>query len=141
MDAKHAVGIGLVVALMAILGACQVAKKADHGQQVQVEITEANCGQQVELGLGEILVVRLDHDPSSGYGWVVAALDEGMLRHISGPLFGLRYPDNAPPGSGGWVTYRFEAVGQGESELELSLVYPKEELDPYWTYRVQVVVR
>ena len=105
-----------------------------------VEINESNNGGQVELVLGEILVVRLESNPSTGYGWEIDELDESILQQIGKVGFESSVPDNPPPGTGGWAILRFEAVGEGESELRLIYHQPWTEEEPLVIYTVQVVV-
>jgi inhibitor of cysteine peptidase len=106
----------------------------------EVEIDESNNGKQVDLGLGEILAVRLESNPSTGYVWEIDELDESALQQIGEAVFESSVPDNPPPGTGGWVTYRFEAVGEGESELRLIYHQPWTNEEPLVVYTVQVAV-
>lgn len=118
--------------------ACTPVEKAKPVERV--EIDESNNGGQVELVLGEILVVRLESNPSTGYGWEIDELDENILQQIGEVGFESSVPDNPPPGTGGWAIFRFEAVGEGESELRLIYHQPWTEEEPLVIYTVQAAV-
>jgi inhibitor of cysteine peptidase len=144
MRRRCRVSIAAKVALLAVLiltiiiVACASVEKVEPVENV--EIDESNNGEQIELALGEILAVRLESNPSTGYVWEIDELDESVLRQIGEAVFELSVPDNPPPGTGGWATYRFEAVGEGESELRLLYHQPWTEEAPLAIYAVQVGV-
>jgi inhibitor of cysteine peptidase len=127
-----------VFILTIIIAACTSIEKVEP--VASVEIDESNNGEQIELALGEVLAVRLESNPSTGYVWEIDELDESVLRQIGEAVFELSVPDNPPPGTGGWVTYRFEAVGEGESELRLLYHQPWTKEAPLVIYAVQVGV-
>jgi inhibitor of cysteine peptidase len=105
-----------------------------------VEIDESNNGGQVELGLGEMLVVRLESNPSTGYQWEIDELEGGVVQQRGEIGFESAVQENPPPGTGGWTILRFEAIGAGESELRLIYHQPWIEEEPLVVYTVQVVV-
>jgi len=105
-----------------------------------VEIDESNNGGQVELVLGEMLVVRLESNPSTGYLWEIDELDGGVVQQRGEVDFESAVQDNPPPGTGGWAIFRFEAVGEGESELRLIYHQPWTDEEPLVVYTVQVAV-
>lgn len=141
MAKRFGVSIAARVVLLfvvVLMTACTPVEKAEPVEGI--EINESNNGGQVELVLGEILVVRLESNPSTGYGWEIDELDESILQQIGGIGFESSVPDNPPPGTGGWAILRFEAVGEGESELRLIYHQPWTEEEPLVIYTVQVVV-
>jgi len=127
-----------VFILTIIIVACTSVEKVEP--VASVEIDESNNGEQIELALGEVLAVRLESNPSTGYVWEIDELDESVIRQIGEAVFELSVPDNPPPGTGGWATYRFEAVGEGKSELRLLYHQPWTEDPPLVIYVVQVGV-
>ncbi len=94
----------------------------------------------VMVRVGDVLVVRLDSNPSTGYGW---AWDEaaaaGVLAQDGEPSTSGVVP---VPGSGGVQTWRFHAVKTGTAELRLDYRRPWEkDQPPAQTVRWSVQVR
>ena len=82
---------GLLVALLAILvlvGGCGPASDADPGKNAvetpmsEKVLTAEDEGSRVELRVGQALVVRLESNPTTGYGWEVAGSTEPALRQV-----------------------------------------------------------
>ncbi len=128
--------LGLLLILSALLfSGCGLAK--------EVKLDAAANGRQVELQKGQTLVITLESNPTTGYRWEVVELEESILRQMGEPEFKVsdsREPP--PPGTGGWETWRFEAVKAGQTALEL--VYHRaweEGVEPLETFSLQVVVR
>lgn len=106
-----------------------------------VNLTKADDGGAAELpGIGGQLVVALEGNPSTGYNWLVEAVDESILRLVGDPDF---LPDDPLlVGSGGKVALRFEGVGAGQTALRLVYRRPWEnDVEPLETFEVQIDVR
>jgi inhibitor of cysteine peptidase len=73
-------------------------------------------GQQVTMTVGQDLVLRLESNPSTGYGWEVAELDTSVVAQQGEPRF---LPSSDLPGASGIETWRFRAVGRGRTDLRL----------------------
>ncbi len=107
-----------------------------------VEINEGNDGGKVELELGEILVVTLESNPSTGYRWEQPKNSKSILVQLGQAEF--RPSETGEPpmvGAGGWEIFRFKAVSAGQMTLEL--VYHRsweEGVEPLKTFSIQVVV-
>ena len=139
--AKFRVSIAARIVLLFVVVLMTACIPVEEAEPVEgVEIDESNNGEQVELVLGEILGVRLESNPSTGYGWEIDELDESILQQIGEVGFESSVPEDPPPGTGGWATFRFEAVGEGESVLRLIYHQPWTEEKPLVIYTVQVVV-
>jgi inhibitor of cysteine peptidase len=124
---RTAVIAAALVALVAAgsaLGATIVIGKAAKGKTVRIE-------------RGDVLVVRLAGNPTTGYQWKVTQVDRRVLK----PL-GFRYelPPGTPPppGAGGTYFFRFKAVGTGSTQLRL--VYASASVRG-GTFGVRVVAR
>ena len=86
-----------------------------------------------------MLVVSLEGNPTSGYTWDVAEMDEGVLRQVGETEF---KPESGAIGSGGVQTLRFETVNSGQTTLKF--VYHRSweaDEEPSETFTIQVVVR
>ena len=100
---------------------------------------EDDAGRQVELAVGEKLLVTLESNPTTGFSWFVDEINERVLVQQGET----EYEGSGPPipGSGGTETFIFEAVGTGETTLVLIYHRPWEEgVDPIETYSVTIVV-
>jgi inhibitor of cysteine peptidase len=106
-----------------------------------VEVNEANDGEQVELDPGQILVVTLESNPSTGYRWEVAENNEFILEQLGEAEF--KPSDTGDPplvGAGGWEIFRFKPVGAGQMILKLVYRRPWEDTDPFKTFSIEVII-
>jgi inhibitor of cysteine peptidase len=86
--------------------------------RVTVTKTDVDTGSTVALSRGDTLAVVLKANPTTGYGWVVAAMDTTVLREIGSEYV----PDTVPKGivgSGGRSFLRFAAVERGKTAVKL----------------------
>ena len=117
--------------LLTALSAC--------GADNEVKLAAGDDGSQVELNAGQTLVVSLEGNPTTGFTWEAAELDEQVLRQVGEAEF---KPDSDAIGSGGVQTLRFETVDSGQTTLNLIYRRPwEEDVEPAETFSVQVVVR
>jgi inhibitor of cysteine peptidase len=90
----------------------------------EVVVTAADDGREVELSEGQTLVVRLQANPSTGYGWqVVAPEGVGVLRLTDDGEF---QPDSDLLGAPATQVLRFAPVQEGETTLRLEYRRPWE---------------
>lgn len=99
---------------------------------------EGADGATIPIDDGERLDVALDGNPTTGYTWYVAEIDEAVLRQVGEREFD---PDSDADGAGGTVTLHFEAVAPGTTPLRL--VYrqehaPDSEAERTWQITVDV---
>ncbi len=117
--------------LLAALSAC--------GTTNEVNLDASDDDSQVELKAGQTLVVSLEGNPTTGYTWEAAELDEQVLRQVGEAEF---KPETDAIGSGGVQTLRFETVSSGQTTLKLVYHRPwEEDVEPSEIFSVQVVVR
>ncbi len=106
-----------------------------------VEVDEGDADSQVELELGQVLVVTLESNPSTGYRWELAENNDSILKQFGQVEF--KSSDTGEPpmvGAGGWEIFRFKAVSAGQMTLELVYHRYWEEVEPLKTFSIQVVV-
>ena len=109
------------------------------GASTEVKLDAGDAGSQVELNAGQTLVVSLEGNPTTGFTWEAAELDEQVLRQVGEAEF---KPETDAIGSGGVQTLRFETVNSGHTTLNLVYLRPwEEDVEPAETFSVQVVVR
>jgi inhibitor of cysteine peptidase len=99
-------------------------------------LDEDDNGSTQQVDAGDTLVVELEGNPTTGYTWYVASIDEAVLRQVGEADFD---PDSDAEGASGTVTLRFEAMNPGTSPLEL--VYRRgDESNDAATERWQITV-
>lgn len=81
-----------------------------------VQLTDADSGSTVKLHQGDILEIVLPSNPTTGYTWEVKPGSEAVLKQKGEPEF---RPDSNVLGSGGRMTFRFDAIAVGEVPLVL----------------------
>ena len=129
---------GVCRRIMAVLLAVLVLV-AGCGTAEEVKLGASDNGRQIELKKGQTLVIALEGNPSTGYTWEVVEIGEQVLRQKGDPEF---KPESDLVGAGGVQTFRFEAVGAGQTDLKLVYHRPWEEgVEPLETFSVQVTVR
>lgn len=82
-----------------------------------VEFTDTNSGQTVYLKTGETLTVKLPANPTTGYTWGIAALDEAVVEN-TGSTYNSECAEGVL-GCGGSEKWEFLAVAEGETYLEM----------------------
>jgi inhibitor of cysteine peptidase len=99
-----------------------------------------NNGAQVDLQLGDEIVITLDSNPSTGYTWEAENLDTTMFKSSGEPIF--TRGDSTLVGSGGTLTLTFKALKTGNSTLTLIYHRPWETgVSPINTFTVNVIVK
>jgi predicted secreted protein len=110
-------------------------------EEINVNIEDE--GGQVELEQGQILVVTLESNPTTGYSWEQAENQEPILEQMGQPEFKQSLTGGRPvAGAGGWEIFRFKAVSAGQ--MTLQLVYHRaweEVVEPANTFSIDVVIR
>ena len=111
----------------------------DHGE---VRSSAADDGRQIELNEGQVLVISLESNPSTGYMWEVEEADEAILHQMGKIEFESEsYLLGAPIllGAPGKQIVRFEAVAAGWADLRLVYRRPWERgMKPAKTFSLQV---
>jgi inhibitor of cysteine peptidase len=85
----------------------------------EIRISEQANGSTVLLTTGQLLVLTLPSNPSTGYAWKITALNSRLLKE-SAPAQTARSSVIPIPGEPGTVVYRFMAIGEGSGSLALS---------------------
>jgi inhibitor of cysteine peptidase len=109
--------LGILLAIIAIIliwdGLAGDDADGDSGATV---LTETDNGSTVDLTTGDRLTIRLESNPTTGYEWAIAEIDEQMLTYLSGSY---EPEDDGLVGQGGIQEMTFEAAQAGESVLGL----------------------
>ena len=133
----------ILLGLLLVLGGCGPVNDLGTGSSAEVALDAEDGGSQVEVDVGQILVLTLESNPTTGFRWEVVEAEDSILRQSGEAAFKVASEqDPPPPGSGGAEVFRFEAVGAGETQLALVYRRPWEEgVEPLETFAVQIVVR
>jgi len=109
---------------------------------IEVHVDVDDDGSQVELEQGQILVVTLESNPTTGYQWEQAENQESILEQMGEAEF-KQSETGEPPlvGVGGWEIFRFKAISAGQMTLQLVYRRPWEEgVEPVNTFSIEVIV-
>ena len=99
-------------------------------------------GQTIRMQVGQELAVTLPSNPSTGYRWEVETIDESVLLHQGEPEYqALGSTGTAMPSEGGTETYRFEAVGWGQTPLRLFYRGPSDNAEPAEIFFLMVIIQ
>ena len=81
-------------------------------------IDQGDSGSEVSVEVGDEVEVRLESNPTTGYGWVVTAQPE-VIDLLSNDF---QAPDTDLVGAGGVDVFVFQAMASGSGELRLEYV-------------------
>jgi inhibitor of cysteine peptidase len=133
-----------VLAIVAtMLGAC--GSKGDDTSSTEQpaagEVTATASG-PVALQVGQVLVVTLPSNPSTGYSWTISTAPDGAVLTQNGELtYAAMNPDVVMPGSGGTETVRFTATAAGTTTIVLDYRRPWEtDVPPVDTVTIDITV-
>jgi len=127
-----------MVLILSSLGAIQTSVSQSPTDPPPPELTlgEANDGERVELAASEVLALRLESNPSTGYVWQVRSLDKDVLIQVGSEF--------EPPAQGvkaigapGTQVLRFLGVSEGTTALDLVYLRPWQR-DALKSYSVEV---
>lgn len=136
MNTKIILLISTVIALIGVPGAFAI---SDIPISNEIKLDIGDNGSTVELNKGQVLVISLESNPSTGFTWEVAELDTHILHQIGETEF---QPGSNAPGAPGMQILRFEAENAGQTPLKLVYHRPFEtDMPPLRTFSIQVIVR
>lgn len=103
-------------------------QKMPVGKQVTVLLTEADDGKEIQVTDGTYIDLTLPDNPTTGYEWQIqdapgntqVVVQHGEPDYVPGD------PSGLTTGSGGRITYHFQALGLGKDTLVLDLCQDKE---------------
>jgi inhibitor of cysteine peptidase len=103
----------------------------------EIWLTEHDNGCLAELGQDQTLVITLESNPSTGYLWEVAEIEEKVLHQVGKTEFEQMSPLLGAPEK---QILRFKPVGTGQSTLKLVYHRPWEKgVEPIKEFSIQVV--
>jgi inhibitor of cysteine peptidase len=150
----HTVVLLAMLAAIVILTACGTSsealfdadvKSAEEGMEEQnpgaaLTLGAKDNGRAIELASGQELVVSLESNPTTGYGWEVSGIDGAVLVQLGEAEYAQGGAEGMV-GAGGTETFRFTAQGSGQTTL--TLIYHRaweKDVEPIETFSVDVTV-
>ena len=128
----------LLIGALVFLTSCQIAAGSASSASSTVTVTDQDDGGQVALKVGQVLIVSLQANPTTGYSWEVTQGAEA-LRQIGETEFST--PTDRV-GAGGIQTIRFEAVKA--SDVAFQMVYRRpwgKGVEPIQTFAVELTIQ
>jgi inhibitor of cysteine peptidase len=120
MNRHKAVRIVLMLGLaLASIGRLTVPPAVSDPVPSEVHINEKRNGATVRMTAGQLLVLTLPSNPSTGYSWDITGMNADLLKQY-GPAETAQRSSQPMPGEPGTITYRFRAIGAGSDTLQLS---------------------
>jgi predicted secreted protein len=115
---------GFSLMLVAVIQAAGCGSKTSHAGQAAeaaaggVVVTEKDSGRTLRLKIGDVLTVKLESIPGTGYSWYVQKHDSKLMEQIG------KHTHETPKGSSGvggpeYEIFRFRAAAAGEDRLTL----------------------
>ena len=99
-----------------------------------------DAGGAVRVGIGQVLVVELESNPSTGYSWRAVEAPEFLVQNGAGEFVSGGKGDVV--GAGGIETWRFTAENAGTGTLRLEYARPWEsDAPPIDVYEIEVTAR
>lgn len=132
------------VALAIVMADCALSNP-QGGQLVQgsvntIMVTEKDNGNQFELNKGDILTLKLECSPSTGYLWYIAKNDGNVMEPQGEPVY--ETPERKLiVGGVEYVTFRFKALTSGTNVLELHYKRGWEDKEPLKTFVINVTIK
>ena len=124
-----------------VLAAGFVAGVACSGGSGNVNVDSSYSSKQVELSVGQSLVVTLDSNATTGYSWsLIQNSDDTVLSNTGNEYIA---PQTTPPlvGAGGKEEWTFKALKKGTSTISMGYSRPWENAPPAETFDLTVVVK
>jgi predicted secreted protein len=134
---KRILWIVLALVLMAGIAVGTMAATAGGGKSINIDASYS--GKQVELSIGESLVVTLASNVTTGYSWTLTGIsDESVLQKTKNEYIA---PKTNLVGAGGQEVWTFKALKKGTSTISMGYSRPWEAgTPPIETFGLTVVV-
>jgi len=125
----------LVVALIVTmaLGGCKT------GSDI---LTEKNNGDSIELTIDSEFVIKLESNPTTGYGWILDEKTDTSIVSMVGSEYAQSEEDEELVGAGGHEIFTFKAIASGDTTVLLNYERSwEEEEEPLETFEINISVK
>ena len=139
----------MILGLAGSLAACQSTAGPDKTSQSEagkntiltepVKIGQPDAGKTITLKTGDVLLIELDGNITTGFNWIPALQDPLLLSQVGDAEV---TPESNLTGAPGRIVLQFKAVAQGQTLLRLDYKRSWETgVAPEKTFEVTVVVK
>jgi inhibitor of cysteine peptidase len=93
--------------------------------QTNVSVNASDSGGQVAMSVGDLLIVKLDSNKTTGYSWNLSAISNtSIMKKVSDEY--ITPPQTDPPmaGRGGYEKWTFEAIAAGTANISMKYFQP-----------------
>ncbi len=104
----------------------------------QITVTKDDRGKSIEASPGDVILVQLEENPTTGYRWAVTEVDGRVLDLNESDYSRM---DEAGIGGGGTRAFAFTAQSPGTTRLELQLRQEWDPENPEDRFEVTIQVR
>jgi len=120
--------------------ACSGSSASLSGSGNDVNVDDSYSGKQVELAVGQSLVVTLASNITTGYSWSLTENSDGSVLSETGNEYVA--PQTTLMGAGGKEEWTFKALKKGTSTISMEYSRPWEtDTPPAETFDLTVVVK
>ena len=109
------------------------------GGSNNVKVDSSSSGKQVELSVGQSLVVTLESNATTGYSWVLVQNSDDSVLSKTGKEYVA--PQTTLLGAGGQEEWTFKALKKGTSTISMGYSRPWESTPPVETFDLTIVVK
>ena len=103
------------------------AEQDDIGQVDQTDLNASYNGQAVEIDAGTLLIITLESNPTTGFGWQLSEpIDESLVALIENRYEPGENAEQGMIGAGGSEVWTFEALTNGVTKISLEYSQPWE---------------
>jgi len=130
--------ISLIVCSVLLLMVLVACNQSTEENLKTVSIGAGDAGKTITLNEGDTLVVTLNGNTTTGYSWLIQAMDPVILKQVGEPA---STPENNQLGAQRKIVLTFQAVKTGQAQLILNYMRPFEkDTAPLNTFEVTLVV-
>ena len=116
----------IAVTLLA-LSAGGIDPAAAEGETEQIDLDASHNGQEIEVAVGDLLVITLESNPTTGFGWQLSEpIDEDLLALIESRYEPSENVEQGMVGAGGTEVWTFEALTTGVTKISMEYSRPWE---------------
>jgi len=108
------------------------------GGSNNVNVDSSYSGKQVELSVGQSLVVTLESNATTGYSWALVQNSDDSVLNETGHEY--ITPQTTLIGAGGNEEWTFKTLKKGTSTISMGYSRPWESTPPVETFDLTVVV-
>ncbi|MDG7041733.1 MAG: protease inhibitor I42 family protein [Nitrososphaerota archaeon] len=115
---KSTLRVAFRLIFISVLAAGAVLACAREGKSINVDLSWS--GKQVEMSVGDLLIVTLPSDPRTGYSWSSWVSDETILQQSEHVYIG-------QVGTGGKEIFTFKALTEGACTIAIDYGPPQQQ--------------